>query len=233
MPSYFEANETPYQINPETLSPERPPQLKQTASGCGCRCGTRGAEGEGEGENNDDDNASTLVGSESDLDSDSESPDSSDGPEQHVSEALFQPSLLQGARSMNEVRTRIGIFEIGVEGFQQRQPIVETEPLRPHWMSSFYEEETESMRNQHGSETHSVLASDARSLSSRSPGLGIGAWIRENPQELQELQRRELHFDKHHFLVRPLRLTPHHRDCRGLVTSHKVTPDEDFYGRDR
>jgi hypothetical protein len=221
MPSYLDANEAPYQDNPEMLSPDRPPQLNQTASGCGCRCTTRGIEEEGEGGSKDDDNASTLV------DSDSEFPDSSDGPEPHVSVALFRPSPLQGARSISEARTRIGgIFEIGVEGFRLRQPEVEAEPLRPHRMPSFYEERTESMRNQHGSEDHSVVASDARSPSSMSPGPGIGTWID------REFQLRELHFSEYHFLVRPLRLTPQHRYCRGLVTSHMVVPDEGFYGRD-
>ena len=212
MPSYLDDNKAPYQDNPEMLPPDRA-QLKKTASGCGCRCRTRGIEEEGEGGSNDDDNASTLVGS---MGSDSEFPDSSDGPEPHVS-----------ARSISEARTRIGgIFEIGVEGFRLGQPVVETEPLRPHRIPSFYEERTESMRNQHGSEDHSVVVSDARSPRSMSPGPGIGMWIG------RELELRELHFSEYHFLVRPLRLTPQHRYCRGLVTSHMVVPDEGFYGRD-
>lgn len=223
MPSYFEANDAHYQVNQETLTPDRAPQFNEDNSGCGCRCRTREADAEGDGGSNDEDSASTLV--PSDIDSDSGFPDSSDGPERHVSVGLFQPSPLQGARYPSDGRTRIGMFENGVEGFQPSQLVVDMEPIRPHRMPPLYEERADSMSNGYGSEDRSVVASDTRSPSRMSPGPGIGGWIGE------DLQPQELHFKEYHFLVRPLRLTPQRRYCRGLVTSHMVVPDEDFYGQ--
>jgi hypothetical protein len=222
MTSYLEDKETPYQVNPET--PDRPPQLNEAIKGCGCRCRTRGTDGEDDERSNDEDDASTLVTSDQDLDSGF--PPSSDGPEPHVSVALFQPAPLQGTRQLSEGGTRIGIFENGVDGFQPSQPVVGImEPVWPHRMPSFYEERADSLKNEYGSENHSVVEPDARTLSSMSPGPYIGVWSDE------ELRLAELHIHEYHFLVRPLRLTPQYRYCRGLVTSHMVVPDEDFFRR--
>ncbi|KAF2791551.1 hypothetical protein K505DRAFT_419056 [Melanomma pulvis-pyrius CBS 109.77] len=219
MPRHYDAHEAPYQISPEILSPDRPPQLNETVNGCGCRCGDRGVAEEGDGGSNDGDNTSTLVGSEIALDE--EFPPSSDGPEQHVNVGTFRASPAEEVRQMNEVQTRFGVFENGAEGFRPTPHMVAMEESLDDGMA-------DSMNNEppHSSDDQSAITSDARSVRCMSPGPGIGGWIAE------EFQLNDCHFIEYHFLVKPLRLTPQHRYCRGLVSSHMVVPDEGFYGHD-
>jgi len=87
-------------------------------------------------------------------------------------------------------------------------------------------EMVDSMRTEFdSSDEHSVVASDTRSVSRISVGPGIGDWTNE------DFHFNELHWNEYYFVVRPLRLTPQRRYCRGLVASHMVVRDEDSYDR--
>lgn len=64
---------------------------------------------------------------------------------------------------------------------------------------------------------HSVFSPDSGSIRCISPGPGLGAWT-----EQEEVRDAPLVY---HFLVRPLRLTPQLRYCRGAIASHLIMDD--------
>ncbi|KAF2705219.1 hypothetical protein K504DRAFT_448799 [Pleomassaria siparia CBS 279.74] len=208
MPNFFEVNDAPYEINPELLSCNGPPQLDQAVDGCDCRCNSGGVVGEGNEDSNEEDDTSTLVNSEED------SPPSTNGPEAHVSVNFFGALATDDTRRENEVRTRLEIFEMGEDGGGFGMGELYVGQRRAQFVDDGM---ADSMRNEpDGNENQSVVAPDARSVRNISPGPGIGIWAAE------ELELNGHQFNEYHFLVRPLRLTPQRRYCHGPVTSNMV-----------
>jgi hypothetical protein len=190
----------------------RPPQLNQTV--CGCHCGLgNGSAQEGDDGSKDGDGGSTVAGSED-----------SDIRDDYVSfsgdtalDASFEGHIPTSVPSeyLAEHRARIERFVNAVDGFQQLTGV----DISSHFLgqSGFFDDyDADSMRPEPSSDVHSVVTSDARSVRPISPGPGIGHWVEEVPEE-------------YHFVVRPLRLTPQHRYCRGLVASHLVLRDEETF----
>lgn len=190
----------------------RPPQLNQTVCGCHCRCRSGSAQ-DGEDGSKDEDGVSTLAGSENSADRDD-----------HVSfsgetalNASFEGHMPTPTPSeyVAELRARIEQFIDAADGFQQTMGTDMTSHIlgQNRFLRDF---DADSIRPEPSSDVHSVVTSDARSVRPISPGPGIGGWTKEIPEEC-------------YFLVRPLRLTPQHRYCRGLVASHLVLRDEEAF----
>jgi len=118
----------------------------------------------------------------------------SDGPEQHVATNTFEGSSLEEERRRGMVRTKHSMFEIGKDGFRLMEVIPD--------------DIADSMKNEpHGSGDHSDATPDDRSVARTSPGPGMGGWI----DQVNIFPPYDDDFHKHHFLVRPLRLTPQPR----------------------
>jgi len=190
----------------------RPPQLNQTV--CGCRCGRGiGSAQEGDDGNKDGDCVSTLVGSEDS--------DSGDGSVSFSGDTALNASFEGQIRTpvpseyVTELRARIERFLNGADGFQHLVSVDISSHL-PGQNDFLHDFDADSMRPEPSSDVHSVVTSDARSVRPMSPGPGIGEWVEEGSND-------------YHFLARPLRLTPQHRCCRGLVASHVVLRDEEAF----
>lgn len=205
---YDEHNKIPFQPDPEAVTPHRPPQLNEAICGsrCGCRCS------KGEGGKNDDDSAATLVAS-----------DTSDAGEEYRTTSNRVPRHVNNepAEQNDEIRARIGIYENGAEGFRVHPHVMGMEGVsfRPHRGTPTEDSDDDravSMYNHppRASDEHSVVTPGARSVRCISPGPGLGAWADDFP------------LSEYHFLAPPLRLTPQHRYCRGLVASHLVARDD-------
>lgn len=212
--NHHDAPEHIPQLNADMPSATRPPQLNKTV--CGCRCGRGGGRGqESEGANNDNDAASTLVASD---DYDLEGYTSNE-PERNASFETRERNTT-AARFHEEFQARIGLLLNGANGrlevTDMRVPspdLYQVERLEDR------DDSIASMRNEPASDVHSVVTPDTRSVRCISPGPGLGAWINDFAQEYQ------IPLD-YHFHMRPLRLTPQYRYCRGLVASHLILRDE-------
>lgn len=220
---HHDVYENPSQPDPEVLSATRPPQLNPTI--CRCRC-TRMSEGVSqEGDSgNEDDAASTLVGSDNSQLGD-DFPTGSDEAGQHATIRLARPQAPTGNGHVDEFRARIGLSIDVAERFRAGQPLMNMADLSlPPYQLRFpqeYEDTTDSLINEPGSDIHSVVTSGPRSVRCGSPGPGVayaGAWADETWTERFQLD--------YHFVVRPLRLSAEHQYCRGLVASHLVLRDE-------
>lgn len=217
MNRFPEVNEVPHQAAAEVLSPSRPPQLNEAV--CSCHCGCRcSAQREGEDGDQNEDGASThsfdtLVASNR-SEADENFPLPSDGPESHVNADTFEAELplsrdSNGLVHIEGVLNVTEIFRLG-----ERMIDLEERAFRLPQGLPFpdYDDYPDSMKNEpNGSDDHSVIASDSRSIRCISPGPGLGAWIDD--------------MNEYHFLEEPLRLTPQRRYCRGLVASHLVVRD--------
>ncbi|KAF2682667.1 hypothetical protein K458DRAFT_390588 [Lentithecium fluviatile CBS 122367] len=191
----------------------RPPQLNQTV--CGCHCGRgsgSGQQSESDGNKDGDGvSVSTLVGSD---DSD-EGQDLASYSGETALNASFEGHMMSPSPSeyVEDFRARVERFINGAEGFQQ---IINVEiPSHLLGQNGFLRDfDADSMRPEPSSDVNSVVTPDTRSVRPISPGPGIGNWVEDGPGE-------------YHFLIKPLRLTPQHRYCRGLVASHLVMRDEE------
>ncbi|KAF2636100.1 hypothetical protein P280DRAFT_473248 [Massarina eburnea CBS 473.64] len=169
--------ENPSQPNPGTISSAESPHLDKRI--CGCRCGqTSGQEGR---EVNFDDAASTLVAS-----------DTSDIGDRGGT----MQNTAGTAASAEELRARIRLFLRSMEGSRQRMAIDEQEQIG---RVQNYQDAADSTESEPGSDAHSAITPDNRSVHCMSPGPGLGAWTTDD--------RPHVSFP-YHFRVTPLRLTP-------------------------
>ncbi|KAF2118447.1 hypothetical protein BDV96DRAFT_386604 [Lophiotrema nucula] len=212
---FLEGNEARVEATPEVISANRPPQLNETVCGCRCGCGCSGLlEGDG------GDGGSTSTRETTLFDPDEEDPQSSDGPEAHVTPDMFavRQALPWMVGDTREVPTRYGSFDYDNDGFRPSQRVIgiEDQPLRPISDVRYSEisENDDSMVNGTASDTHSVITPNVRSIRPMSPGPGLGHWIGDTVHS------------ENYFLAKPLRLTPQRRFCRGLVASHLVVRDD-------
>lgn len=183
----------------------RPPQLNQTV--CGCRCG-RGTGGVQESERDDEgvDGLSTIVASD---DSDMEEYVSCSG-DTELNTTIEGP--VPDPEYLAYVRARVEHFVNTTEGALHVSGV----DLPSHFPDQnviFSDHDADSMRPEPSSDAHSVVTSDSRSIRPMSPGPGIGYWTHEDAE--------------YYFRARPLRLTPQHQYCRGLVASHLVMRDQE------
>ncbi|KAF1975297.1 hypothetical protein BU23DRAFT_81688 [Bimuria novae-zelandiae CBS 107.79] len=109
-----------------------------------------------------------------------------------------------------------------IHGVRPDSPGSTLAPSRTSSPISNYSDAAESMENEPGSGVHSIWSLDPQSVPCMSPGPGIGAWTEQDTTEVSA-------FD-YYFLARPLRLTPQHQYCRGVVASHLVLDDERYRG---
>ena len=155
MPYFHEANQAPYQSNPEMTSPDRPPQLNEAVCGCHCGCGCGGM---------------------------FEAPEQHVHIEAF---AVRRPSSDQGnGINLREVRTRFGGFLNDMDGFRLSEHAMGggDGPVRVHQMCppADLDDAADSMRNEPcGSDDQSTAASDIRSVHCISPGPGLGSWAEE------------------------------------------------------
>lgn len=178
----------------------RPPQLNPTI--CGCRCG-RGSGGvqESNSGNKDDDSASTLIGTD---------------------RSEFGETFPAGPHQTGQIAASLA----AIRGIDMMERFINEEGPRHAFDSAGYVDDgtANSMKNEPGSDDRSVAAF-SEGLPSRcmSPGLavaGVGSWTPDFPSQYG-LQK------ENHFVVRPLRLTPHHQCCRGFFPAHLY---EDHFG---
>lgn len=191
-----------HEVNDTMSQPDgtRPPQLNPTV--CGCRCGRgSGSVQEGERDGEGGDGAATVVASD---DSEMEEYVSYSGDtalDASIERLVPDPVVAEyqaerRARIEQFVNTTAGLLPAtGVELASTPSPFLDQNAL-------FRDYDVDSMRPEPSSDAHSVGASDTRSIRPMSPGPGIGTWVEE-----------------YHFVVGPLRLTPQHQYCRGLVAS--------------
>lgn len=234
MPRYPETGEAPYQPDPETISPDRPPQLNERTRSAARRC-LGGREPEGDGDSSgDNDGASTrsldtLVAS-NEFDADEDFPPSSDGPEEHAHLEIFELELDNVASretsDINEFVARLSTMRRnerlpfdghGIGGDDHGLHV------RGPYSRNHQDDLPSSMRNEHARSSNggfSTMSSDVdmASVHCISPGPGLGAWTRTEGMVVV-VERY------HYFLDSPLRLTPQRRYCRGLVASHLVVHD--------
>lgn len=224
MPHYNEerAYDTELQTAPPTANPDkRPPQLNETICGCSCGCGCNGdLGGEGIDQGGSVHTNDTLV--EVSDDEEEEFPPSSDGPEQHAQDTFsIQRTQSWHQATLSEIRHRFGNQLHDAQGFQLNEhhrhlDVPAFRLPRAAFLLHDYDDMGCSVKNHPGSDDHSVISSDARSVRCISPGPGLGSWIErwEGDAGLKEYPG--------HFSSRPLRLTPQRQFCRGLVASHLV-----------
>jgi len=230
MPRFPETNEAPFQPNPETISPDRPPQLNETTRSAARRClGRREPEGDGGG-GSENDGASTrslatLVASNN-SDADGDFPLSSDGPEEHAHLEIFELELdeftSRQTSDINEFVARLSAMH-GNEVLPFDGHVMGSDEQRVHvrgpYSRDYQDDLPSSLRNNHtrsSNERFSTISSDIdiRSVHCVSPGPGLGTWTEDT-----------VVLERYHFLDSPLRLTPQRRYCRGLVASHLVVRD--------
>jgi hypothetical protein len=185
---------------PVALSPRRPPQFNE--SNCGYRCGLGGCEPR---DGDDDDSAPTLVGSEDEDEAYAEIPyqEVDDYHQERVNEA-------------HEVGPDpIVMMDDFEESLYLSQSVIDQQnSFTQPQLSQTNDESPGSLENQANSEPPSSAASEVGPIDIVPlPGwdAGIG---REFDNELT-----------HHFLVRPLRLSPQYEHCRGPPASHLVIQD--------
>jgi hypothetical protein len=190
----------------------RPPQLNQTV--CGCRCGRGSASvPEGDGGSNEDDGASTCAASD-DYNMENDYVSFSGDTALNASFEGHIPDVVP-FEYVADLRARVELFVNAVAGFHQTSGIDHPSHV-VDYHGILREFDADSMRPEPSSDVHSVVTSDSRSIRPISPGPGIGGWAEEVPED-------------HRPGIRPLRLTPQHRHCRGLVASHLVLRDEESF----
>ncbi len=186
-----------------TIPPSQPVYGYRCGSGCG------GSQ-EGDGGSREDDAASTLVASD-ESDVGEVFPDHTADTGQSAGFDVPTPPPAAAAYT-DEFLTRMERF-ISAEDAQHA---IEINNQVLHSSQMGMDQDMDSMWNEPDPDGHSDIASRAASARCISPGPGLGAWADDYHLE-------------YHFVVRPLRLTPQHRYCRGLVASHLVLRDEDIY----
>jgi hypothetical protein len=207
-----DTNDDMYHSEPVAISPNRPPQYNSDCGyHCGWGCEPRGEDGEGG--DHESNTTTTLVGSEDES-----------MEELHPREN-FRASLSVNWSVSERNQTETGSIMImdGIESSYHlsRYIVSRDDPNIYSHSQQSYGESINSLENEASSGPHSSAASDARSNGTMSPtGLlaGAGTWDERNEADRFPLE--------HHFLVRPLRLSPQFEHCRGNPIFHKVAQDE-------
>ncbi|CAO2656835.1 Nn.00g056380.m01.CDS01 [Neocucurbitaria sp. VM-36] len=203
---HHEPNDPANQPRPQTISPDRPPQLKW--QNCGYRCGLgceEPGEDEGDSEGSDNDTLSTLV-------------DTDDGESRGVelqNEELESREVYQQADLLHE--DGLDDEDIGVVVLLSGSPS-EYEDLSTHSRSPLdYDESLDVGPCATGD--HSTVASGFEGVEYRSPGPGIDYLMMGIPRFPTA----------YYFLETPLRLSPQYEHCRGHPACHMVPQDEMSY----
>jgi hypothetical protein len=196
---------------PETVSSRRRPQFNQ--SNCGYRCGLgccEPREGDDDDGGSGGDSTPTLVGSEDEDEADLEI------SHQEVDEAYQDRVAEEGEVgpnpiTMNAIEENLYLSRTVVD---QENPFIQSQSSRSNL------ESPSSLENQANSELPSSAVSEVGQIGNVlllgwDAGMG-GAFEGSEPDRCPLT---------HHFLVRPLRLSPQYEHCRGPAASHLVIQD--------
>lgn len=211
MSRHDDPNPHDYQMEPEAVSPNRPPNLNE--SNCRHRCGLgccepqRGDDDDGGGGGSD--TTSTVIGSDDDV-GDLSEPWHAEGVYEH---SLSAPDLRTSERQPGGFTYR-SEEDLRFSRFLHAQRCI--------FISSILNrDELDSLCNEATTRSQSSASSEVESAGNMSQDglvIGIGTW------------NDDVRHDRHDrlpglFRKTPLRLSPNYEDCRGPSLSHLNTQD--------
>jgi len=193
-----EPNESPHERGAETVSPDRPPQLKWM--NCGYRCGWGcevPSDDDSDGGGSDRETVSTLV----ELDAEGSplmDPHDGDVEERETYDGRFESVIVIEHGSEDRHLSQLSLHL--VEDDSEIADSLEVESCT--------------------TSDHSRAVSAHGSVGFTSPGPGIGVWTEDD-----QAHRACMFPPEYHFLRTPLRLSPQYEHCRGDPLSHRIVPD--------